>query len=164
MLCATTRTYTAVFPRTCVVLRGEDDGLQALLERELPVVKTVIAANAHLGMGHSLAAGIAAISDWQHVFVALADMPFVRRDSLETLQSCMNKALARAPEDPVIIQPEYRGTPGHPVGFSQHFFTELKKLTGDRGARQVINSATKTQLTRIRLDDPGILQDLDQPP
>ena len=143
-------------------MRGEDAELKSLLNSELPQVQTVSAADSHLGMGHSLATGIRAVDGWQYAFVGLADMPFINVDSLIALKSSMLKHLEADADSAVILQPTCNGIPGHPVGFSYGCFSELGKLSGDRGAKALIAEAGN-RLQRVELGDPGVLQDLDRP-
>jgi molybdenum cofactor cytidylyltransferase len=161
MLCATAALYAAQFNHTLVVLRPDDEALRQHLLAQLPQVDTAIAKDAHLGMGHSLAAGITVAAGWQYVFVGLADMPFIKPDTLTQLRSTMEAALMER-ADGVIVQPVFEGQPGHPVGFSSHFFPALLELQGDEGAKSVINQAGE-QLQRIPVTDPGVLQDIDRP-
>jgi len=164
MLCVTVQRYLEVFSDTRVVIRPDDDIVAAALAKRLPEVKTITAADAHLGMGHSLAAGVKAVGDWSFMFVGLADMPFVKTSTLASLKLRMQEALNQTTDRALIVQPSYQGKRGHPVGFSQFFFAELRKLSGDQGARDVIGNATKDQVVKLEIADPGILKDLDQPP
>ncbi len=155
MLCATTSRYAVVFEHTIVVLRPDDSALEAILRARLPQVSIVSAADAELGMGRSLAAGIGAAGDWQGAFVALADMPFVQPATLRTLREALEeKRPAR------VVLPTYSGRDGHPVGFPARCFPELATLHGDRGARAIIE---REDVLRLPVDDPGVLKDLDRP-
>lgn len=155
MLCATTSRYAAVFEHTIVVLRPDDSVLETTLRNRLPQVSTVTAADAELGMGHSLAAGIGAAKDWQGAFVALADMPFVQLATLRALREALEESL---PER--VVLPTFSDRDGHPVGFPARCFPELTKLQGDRGARAIIE---REDALRLPVDDPGVLKDLDRP-
>jgi molybdenum cofactor cytidylyltransferase len=70
---------------------------------------------------------------------------------------------ARIDKEPRIVVPMHSDTPGHPVGFSREFFAELIALTGDRGARSVID-AHREAVRTIGVDDPGVVTDIDHPP
>jgi molybdenum cofactor cytidylyltransferase len=108
-------------------------------------------------MGHSIAAGVWRLtteSQAKAVAIFLADMPLINRDTLEAL-------LASAAPDSIVI-PSYRGTRGHPVLFGKRFWPSLSELSGDGGARSVIDSFPEA-LHLLELDDPGILLDVDTP-
>lgn len=151
MLETTLAAYKSVFDEIFLVLKPADEAWATALDK----VQPVYARDAALGMGHSLAAGIKAGRHLQFMFVALADMPDVRADTLMRLKDAM-----AGPES--IVQPVYRGTPGHPVGFGSAHFGELQHITGDTGARGVVRAHGGSTL-RIEVNDPGVLKDYDVP-
>ncbi len=157
LLAATCELYASVYTRLCVVLRPEDEALARAI-RALPGNPEIaLAADASLGMGHSLAAGVRSISDnWRWASVALGDMPFVRA---ATLTSLLDAFFAAAAEQ--IVQPTYQGTPGHPVTFPAACFADMARLEGDQGARAVLAAYGRVQQEPV--DDPGVLMDVDTP-
>jgi molybdenum cofactor cytidylyltransferase len=163
LLIASLRPYQAVFANVAVVVRSSDSELTqvigARLGRHLPII--VPTAQAHLGMAASIADGVRTLVDWDYLFLGLGDMPYVRSETLAKLKTEMD--VARLDHVPRIVVPTYRAEPGHPVGFSREFFAQLIALTGDRGARSVID-AHPTAVRRVDIDDPGIVTDIDQPP
>ena len=74
----------------------------------------------------------------------------------------IDDTLRRALIEPTIVRPTLNGRPGQPVGFTRHFYAELAQLTGDQGARTLIQQSA-AQLTLVACDDPGVLQDVDRP-
>lgn len=160
LLLASLRRYASAFDEILVVLRPEDGDLADRIAAEPGTgrVRVVVCPDARLGMGHSLACGARAAVGWDWLFVGLADMAWVRDDTLITLR----EALARA-SAPAIVQPVHAGSPGHPVGFTADFLQRLGRLTGDRGARPLLREAADA-LQPIAVDDPGVLEDLDTPP
>jgi molybdenum cofactor cytidylyltransferase len=117
--------------------------------------ETVVCRNAAEGMGTSLAAGIHAASDAHGWVVTLADMPFLRQDTIRVIAQALSAGAA-------IAAPAYRGERGHPVGFARRFFEELAALRGDEGARDLLKRYPDL-LTVHEVDDPGILRDIDEP-
>lgn len=149
--------YSSLFDACRVVLRPDDDALAARLAR-FPT-EIVTAADAHKGMGHTLAAGIEEVG-WQWTFVALLDMPFVKADTLRTLIE-----VARAEHTATIIMPRYKARPeepAHPVGFNAQLLEELARTSGDQGARHVVR-AHQADTRIVALDDPGLVRDIDTP-
>ncbi len=137
-----------------LVLRPEDDSTALGVAEPVRVVHSESAA---LGMGHSLASAMRAISERSRadaVAIFLGDMPWISADSLGHLL-----ALA-APEH--IVVPTFQGQPGHPVIFGRRFWPALQCLSGDSGAKSVLQ-ANPHAVRRLPLNDPGILRDIDGP-
>jgi molybdenum cofactor cytidylyltransferase len=61
-----------------------------------------------------------------------------------------------------LVAPFHAGQRGHPVGFAAGFGTELLSLSGDAGARDLL-ARHASSLTRLDVNDPGILIDVDTP-
>jgi molybdenum cofactor cytidylyltransferase len=80
MALAAGRKLAAVCQRTIVVVRPDDMAMTRLLSEA--GLESVVCANAAQGMGHSLAAGVAASEDAAGWLVALADMPYIRQTDL----------------------------------------------------------------------------------
>jgi len=137
-----------------LVLRPDESITELGLPAGIKLVQHPLTAQ---GMGHSLAAGaerLLAESVADSVAIFLADMPLIRRDSLETL-------LAHVSADNIVL-PSYQGKHGHPVVFGRDFWPQLAALSGDVGAKAVLQqNADAVQI--IELDDPGVLQDIDSP-
>ena len=109
------------------------------------------------GMGHSLAAGAERLMAESHADAAaifLADMPAIRRDSLEALIACASSGN--------IVLPSYQGKRGHPVLFGRAFWPQLATRNGDAGAKPVLLQHPEA-VRIVELDDPGVLQDIDTP-
>jgi len=136
-----------------VVVRPEDSELIQLLSQEQ--ARIVPCANAEQGMGASLACGVRAAPEGDAWLIALADMPDVPPAAIAALTAQLQ---AGAP----LVAPTYQGQRGHPVGFSRAFYPELAALTGDRGARHLLDQHAE-QLRLIAVDEPGILRDIDTP-
>ncbi|MGM0634151.1 MAG: nucleotidyltransferase family protein, partial [Pseudomonadota bacterium] len=110
--------------------------------------------DAELGMGHSLAGVTALPRDSEACLICLGDMPWIRPDTYRRLLDTLDRDGIRIPE--------YQGRPGHPVGFGQRFFDELRRCRGDRGAREVL-LRHRADCERLSVEDEGILQDVDTP-
>ena len=140
----------ALDPVVVVVRRG-DDALAARFGRE--GARVVVSEDAERGMGHSLASGVAATADAPGWVIALADMPGVRPATIT--------AVAQAIADGArIALPVHNGERGHPVGFSAACRDELLALSGDSGARALLQRYA-AEVVRLQVDDPGVLQDID---
>jgi molybdenum cofactor cytidylyltransferase len=136
-----------------VVVRSGDTELMKLLAREK--VQVLPCANADQGMGASLACGVCAAPDAEGWIIALADMPFVPGEIVTTLA-------ARLKAGDALVAPAYQGQRGHPVGFGHAFYPALSALSGDQGARHILNQHSD-RLTLIPCTDQGVVRDIDTP-
>jgi molybdenum cofactor cytidylyltransferase len=102
------------------------------------------------GMGHSIAAGVAARPDAAGWLILPGDMPLVKP---KTLQAVV-RPLAEHP----VCYAQYRGRRGHPVGFAAELYSELIALAGDEGARRLV---ARYPAFAVEVDDPGVLVDID---
>lgn len=148
---AAARRLRQACPRSIAVLRPEQRELAGLLLAE--GLETVFCQAAVDGMGHSLAAGVAASADAAGWIVALADMPFLQTDTLRRVADAVSGGA-------VLAAPFHDGRRGHPVGFAARWRAELLGLTGDEGARAIL-AAHKADLLTIETDDAGCLRDVD---
>ncbi|MDG2277744.1 MAG: nucleotidyltransferase family protein [Pseudomonadales bacterium] len=146
--------YCEVFDAVRLVVRSQDDPILALTQNLQ--VDVVVAEQAELGMGHSISAGFHNLN-WRYAYVALADMPLIRTDTLRTLKASAAEQISR------IIRPCNRqGDCGHPIGFPARFFTELEGCSGDQGARQLL-TAHSDWVDVCSVEDDGLYTDIDTP-
>ena len=119
--------------------------------RDLVVLPEVGSAGAGpLGMGYSIAAGVAARPDAAGWLVLPGDMPLVAPSTLIAVAA----GLTQQP----VVYAQYLGRRGHPVGFSAELYSELIQLNGDEGARRV---TARYPSIGLELGDPGVLFDVD---
>ena len=156
----TAAAYANAFKAVRIVLRSEDIALIERLERFGEVIPT---DQAHLGMGHTLAAGFTDIS-WHWAFVGLLDMPFIAPDTLHQLQdrTTDSKQKIIRPVLRRMDQADQTAPHGHPMGFHRSLFGDLRALTGDQGARSVLR-ANPEHIQDVELMDTGIVRDIDRP-
>jgi len=150
---AACRQLAAALPDVIAVVRVDDDALAARLAAV--GARVVRCANAHDGMGASLACGVQATRDASGWVIALADMPWVRPATIAAVAAAIASGAA-------VAAPFYRGERGHPVGFGAECGEALVGLTGDAGARSVL-SAHRHDMVCIDVDDDGVLRDVDTP-
>jgi molybdenum cofactor cytidylyltransferase len=121
-----------------------------------PRVRIVHAPDHAEGMGASLRTAVASLpADATGVFVFLGDMPRVPVSVLRPL------AQALAAGSPAAA-PVFQGRRGNPVLIGRELFPELLRLTGDAGARSVLQSLGD-RLALVDAPDDGVLFDVDQP-
>ena len=105
-----------------------------------------------LGMGYSIAAGVAARPDAPGWLVLPGDMPMVQASTL--------LAVARALDHHPVAYAQHKGLRGHPVGFGAELYSELVTLSGDEGARRLV---ARYPAHGVEVDDGGVLLDVDTP-
>jgi molybdenum cofactor cytidylyltransferase len=110
------------------------------------------------GMASSLKSGLRAILDanplQSNAMVLVCDQPRLDLSVLRNLLATHNA------QHPAITASRYRGTHGVPAIFSSSVFGELMKLTGDQGARRILQQHLEDLAS---VDFPGGEFDLDTP-
>jgi molybdenum cofactor cytidylyltransferase len=107
------------------------------------------------GMSTSLKAGLGAVNpESDAVLVILADQPLLSENTLNSMIETYAKT--RSP----IVAPKFHGTRGNPILFDRSLFSELQSLTGDRGARSVVERHPDLVL-EVLVEDEGVILDID---
>lgn len=133
------------------VVRPEALALRALLHDQGIDVTLCPAANA--GMGASLAHAAAQLGEARPLMVTLGDMPAIAPSTLLAVQNALLDGAS-------LVQPQYQGQRGHPVGFHPRWLPALRALKADTGARQLLRDHAH-ELRALTVDDPGIVLDMD---
>ncbi|SDW04639.1 molybdenum cofactor cytidylyltransferase [Aidingimonas halophila] len=157
VLAATLARTAEAVSRVRVVLREDDDPAALGLACDTPIMRARRADN---GLGASLADAFAVLMhdpellDCRVAAVVLADMPFVRPETVQALQ--------RETSASRIVRPRHGERLGHPVCFGRDVWSELSTLDGDRGGRSIIHRHS-SRYREVDVDDPGIHADIDTP-
>ncbi len=148
--------YAAPVRSVTVVIGADAEAVSAAARSFDPRTVIVHARDYAQGMGASLRAGIASLpDDTDGVFVFLGDMPRVPAEVLPRMALALRDgALAAAPV--------WQGRRGNPVLLDRTLFPQLLALTGDAGARGVLQSLGD-QLALIESPSDGVLFDVDTP-
>ena len=148
---AAARALIQAVPNTiAVVRRGDHQLIEALSALGVKIVENPFADE---GMGTSLAAGVSAAATAKGWLVSLADMPWVRPETIRLLAD-------RLQNGATIVAPVYGGQRGHPVGFSKTTGKALVRIRGNTGARSLLNTL-KDQVELLDVSDPGVIFDID---
>lgn len=108
------------------------------------------------GQAGSVRTGIAALpASVEAVLIALGDQPLLAPSIIPALLA------ARRTSPKLIVAPRYRDGQGNPVVFRREIFPELLRLTGDQGARPIIQKEP-TRVEWVDLDLP-MPPDVDTP-
>ncbi len=139
-----------------VVVGHEADRIRACLgDRRVRLVENPDYAE---GLGASIRAGFRALEEpVDAALVALGDMPRLRAEHVSKVIAAFDPSRGRS-----ICVPVHEGRRGHPVLWSSRHFTELRELTGDVGARALLERHAET-ITSVPIADDGIHFDVDDP-
>ena len=145
------------FDEVIVTLRADDKSFASELKRRVASDKLTfyLAPDSARGMGHSLANAITQITHWTGVFICLADMPFTSPTTLLKLKSAMKN-------EGTIVTPFYENERGQPSGFGRKYFSVMSQLSGDQGARAILQ-ANNESIVRVDVTDSGVITDIDRP-
>ncbi len=110
------------------------------------------------GMSTSVRTGIDAIrSDVTAAIFVLGDMPRVQSAHLDQLLSAFD-----ADADACIVVPVFGEQRGNPVLWSANHFEQMRRLTGDVGARSLLRRHAQ-HIRLVHMHDAGVLIDVDTP-
>jgi molybdenum cofactor cytidylyltransferase len=140
--------------RVIAAVRPESTQLADALARAGCEIATVTGEE---GMGNSIACGARHAASYEALRMLLvqpADMPWLGPMSVRQV------VRAQAAGGQLIVVPTYRGQDGHPVRFDRSLVPALAQLSGERGARQLLQ---RHPPLRIPVDDAGVVRDLDTP-
>ena len=118
-------------------------------------LKVVVNERADEGMSSSLISGIQASGQSAGWIIALADMPWVKPETINTLKEQLLNG-------ETMVAPVYQGRRGNPVGFSAKWKNTLLELEGDKGARDLLINHSE-ELYTFDTDDQGVAMDVDFP-
>lgn len=152
MALAAARNLKAALPDVLAVVNGREPELNCILEEAGLAV--TICPHADQGMGASLAWGVAQTREAEGWVIALGDMPWIRPETILAVADAVT-----APQ--IISAPCYQSRRGHPVAFGLAFGPALAALTGDQGARSLLEQYGGSVLL-VDCLDPGVLRDVDE--
>lgn len=122
-------------------------------------VQLIAVPDADLGMSSSIRRGVGMLPrGLKAVMILPADMPEIETEDIQKLI----QSFCSVPFPMLQQATSEDGTPGHPVLFPEDCFMALQTLTGDHGARDVLQ-ANVHRLRKIALPDRRALTDLDTP-
>ena len=109
------------------------------------------------GQGSSIVCGVSALAPGvRAALIALGDQPALPPEVIPRLLETFTQT------GKAIVAPLYRGVQGNPVLFAASVFPELRSLTGDRGARSVVEKdPSRVALVPFDLPMPADLDTLE---
>ncbi|WP_338603473.1 NTP transferase domain-containing protein [Sulfolobus tengchongensis] len=106
------------------------------------------------GMSTSIKLGLRFFRNYDGVIIALADMPFVSKEDVKKIVDGFK------PKCKAVI-PVHNGKRGNPVLISKYLFEEMEKISGDVGARVILNKLKEDELCFVECSE-GVLIDIDK--
>ena len=157
MVARTSQRLLSSHARPIIAVLGNQAGdVDAALGR-LPVERVMNPDFAE-GLSTSLIRGLAALpADIDGVIICLGDMPLIAGRDLDRLIAAFNPLEGRA-----IVVPTRHGRRGNPVLWSRQFFAEMMALSGDAGARRLIDEHADL-VAEVEMDSDAIFIDIDTP-
>lgn len=136
---------------TCVILGFDSERMKQEL-RDLPV-RIVENRDWNEGIHSSIRAGINALpSTANAALILLCDQPLITTELLNTITTTFRSTTK------LIVASNYAGTLGVPVLFARRLFPQLTGLTGDKGAKHIIQ---KYRDEAVSVPFPGGEVDID---
>ena len=135
--------------RVVVVLGAHAD--EVLDAVDLHGAEPVVCDGWDEGIGASLRAGAAALSDAEAIVVALGDQPHLSPEAVRRVVAARGGG-AHA------VRATYGGVPGHPVLIERALFPRLGAVAGDRGAGAFLDDAP---VREVACDGLGSASDVD---
>ncbi|MGP1609159.1 MAG: NTP transferase domain-containing protein, partial [Burkholderiales bacterium] len=109
------------------------------------------------GMATSLRRGLRALPvDVDAVIVLLADMPGISAVDIDRMIDAFDAG------KPAVLIPEHEGRRGNPVLWPRRYFSEMAALSGDTGARGLLEQYAK-EVQTVPFDTSAIFADVDTP-
>jgi molybdenum cofactor cytidylyltransferase len=136
--------------RAVVVLGAEAE--EVVRSVDLHGLEPIVCSRWQEGQSASLACGLAALTECEAAVVTLGDQPRLSPQSIARVVAARGSAAA--------VRATYGGLPGHPVLLERELFDRLRDITGDRGARNLLQSV---QTSEVPCDDLGGGEDVDTP-
>jgi molybdenum cofactor cytidylyltransferase len=150
---------------TSIAASSVDEIIVVLGHEHDKVSKALSGLNARLvinpdfgkGLATSLAVGVREAAAADAVLVCLGDMPLVSSDLIDRLIAAFN-----ANESRNIIVPIYNGQRGNPILWGRAYFERLNSLSGDHGARGLVDEFN-FDTVEIEAATDEVLKDADTP-
>jgi len=136
-----------------VVIREDDTAISTHLDTLN--VETIKVTYAQKGLSSVIAEATRNldVDNIEWLGICLGDMPYIKPTTLSKLSV---HASATS-----IVRPSYLAQKGHPVLFGRKYFSALRSLEGDLGAKEIIQAHPKA-LNILDVEDAMVLHDIDE--
>jgi len=132
-----------------VVLGHQKEIIEQLIDKN-EKIKLVFNKDFESGMASSIKTGVNHLSkNTEAFFICLGDMPLVNFNIYNQLIQSRNQ------KD--ILVPTYKGQQGNPVLFNKLMKTKIMNITGDTGAKKILE-LNKDKILKLEINDQSIIQ------
>ena len=134
-----------------IVLVAGADAERIRTEVDLEAAEIVTAEGWAKGQSATLATGVAELTEAEAIVVLLGDQPLVSPEAI-------NRVIGARAHGALALRATYAGVAAHPTLLERQLFPELLKLSGDIGARELLN---ETGAIEVACDGLGSPLDVD---
>ena len=135
-----------------IVLGYQKEIIEKLIDKN-EKIKFVFNKNFESGMASSIKTGLDNLSEkTEAFFICLADMPMVNHD--------IYNQLIKSKDNKEIIVPTYKEQQGNPVLFDNSMKETVMNITGDVGAKKILE-LNKDKILNLEINDQSITKGFD---
>ena len=143
---------TSYVEELIVVLGYQKEIIEKLIDNDNKI-KFIFNKNFQSGMASSIKTGLNLLTEQTEAFfICLGDMPMVNHNVYNQIIKFYKKK--------EIIVPNYKGQQGNPVLFNKSMKKEIMSISGDVGAKKIIE-VNKEKIFNLEINDEGITKSFD---
>ena len=132
-----------------IVLGYQKEIIEKLIDKN-GKIKFIFNKDFESGMASSIKTGIDNLSDkTEAFFICLGDMPMINHD--------IYNQLIKSKDNKEIIVPTYKGQQGNPVLFDKSMKETVMNITGDLGAKKILE-LNKDKILNLEINDQSIVK------
>jgi len=133
-----------------IVLGHQREIIEKLIDKH-EKIKFIFNKDFETGISSSIKVGLSHLSkNTEAFFISLGDMPMVNSNIYNQLIKSRNQ------KD--IIVPTYKSRQGNPVLFNKSMKSEIMSISGDFGAKKILE-INKDKILNLKINDQGITKD-----
>jgi len=137
-----------------IVLGHQKEIIEKLIDKS-EKIKFVFNKDFESGMASSIKTGLNSLSEkTEAFFICLGDMPMVNHD--------IYNQLIKSKDNKEIIVPTYKGQQGNPVLFDKSMKETVMNITGDVGAKKILE-LNKDKILNLEFNDQNISKGFNTP-
>ena len=149
-----TKSLNSSADNTVLVLGYQSDVIQEIIQDKN--ITTIVNKDFTKGLSSSLQCGISALpDDCDAAVIILADMPGITSTIIDNMINSFNPKKNNS-----IIIPTFNKKRGNPILLDRKFFPDILRVTGDKGAKDIIKN-NKNSILEVPQKNSSVLNDID---